>query len=516
MKALLQYSNAIREPNGLPRAILWRSAMLALILSYLVIGVQVSLRPRITPYADSVSYLNVATVLHDTGYYTDGYFDRYAAVTGPHKEGLFFAPLYPAFLAAVMVVDHRFYETARCVVANQSDITDKCSLHLGTVVGIQTALEAISAFLVWLSAFTLTGRRTIAWLSLGLILLTCDTYAFYARQLMTENLALPLFTLGCLLATIGLRRERWGYCVAAGIAWGLLSLTRPSFPYMVYALAGVAVGWAFWQLARRRVVRRFPVLAMIVVAGYAVTVAPWEMRNFVTLDRYAISEGYAPYILYQRVMFNEMTAKEWATSFIFSPPNINKSLLRVLHVPTRDYMRHSYDDPDGFYQQGQTKLPRYRRFVAAAGGLDRQMPYLLKNYILAHPWKHLIVTVAMAWRGMWVSKLWSIATIPAFAFVLAYAVRTAWWDFVVFSLPPWFMLGFNAFTSVNVARYNLTLLPCLAIAGAWCLWRVACLPAQWRQGQIRKPLLVEAVAADAVQDDADGEAEHRAQHDGRA
>ena len=304
--------------------------------------------------------------------------------------------------------------------------------------------------------------------------------------------------------------------MAAGIVWGLASLTRPSYPYLIYTLAIIAVAWACRVAWRRHGDLRFTTLALTLVASYAVTVAPWEARNLNKFDHYIISDGYAPYILYQRVMFNEMTPAEWGASFVFALPNINKPLLRALHIPPRDYVRHGYAVPDGFYQQGQTRLPRYRQFLADAGGLQGQMRYLLGHYILAHPFKHIWVTVALAWRGMWVGKVWGLIMMPAFAAVLVRAIRTGWWDFVLFTFPPWFMLGFNAFTSVNVSRYNLTLLPCLAIAGACAVHWLYDLFLQRGQRQIGQPFLFQAAAADAVQDDAGGEGDQRGQHDGRA
>jgi hypothetical protein len=107
--------------------------------------------------------------------------------------------------------------------------------------------------------------------------------------------------------------------------------------------------------------------------------------------------------------------------------------------------------------------------VEKAGGRENLLPWLIKNEVLGNLGKHISVTFSMLWRGMWVSKYWGLIAIPVFAGVFIYALRSAWLSFVIFSMPPWFMAGFHAFTSVNVVRYNLILVPCLAIAAAFAI-----------------------------------------------
>jgi len=246
---------------------------------------------------------------------------------------------------------------------------------------------------------------------------------------------------------------------AAGIALGLAALAWPSFPYLVYMIATIGIIWAIVQ----RHDLRGPSLILLLVVGYAITVAPWMIRNGIKLNSYAISEGYAPFILAQRVAYNDMTPKELGISFLYGLPDFGDTISKKVFARD-DYKRLDYAEPKGFYLWGNTVLRD--RMTKEAGGKDKLLGYLIRHEILAHPVKHVLVTLSLAWRGMWVSMYWGLIAIPIFMVLAWTALRARHWTFLIYSFPAWFMLGFNAFTSVNVVRYNLTLVPCLAIAVA--------------------------------------------------
>ena len=447
--------------RGVTRLNVQRTA--ALVAAIVVIGVQLSMQRTIVPNTDSLDYLSIASELSQTGIFTDGRFKVHAAVTGPHGEGMFFAPLYPAFLAVLMKVDRPFYDTAVCVVENHS-VAGQCPLNLALPVLIQGLLAAFSAFLVWLSAVSLTGKKSVGWLAMGLVLLVRDAYSFYAAELMTENLTFPLFSLACFLGTSGLQHKRSSRVLFSGIVLGFLALNRPSFPFLFYAISVSTLCASVFMIATRK--RRITFLTPLVlfVIGYAVIVTPWVVRNGLTLHSYEISKGYGVFILQERVAFDSMTSREWAASFIFGLPDFGDSLAKRL-LPPADYERLDYGATDGFYLTGNREKPLWQ----SPGEADRRLHDMIHHYIVANLLKHMLVTLSLAWRGMWVGKYWGLVTIPVFAGVAIHALRTRWWPFLLYAFPAWYMLAFNAFLTVNVVRYNLVLLPCLAIATAWSL-----------------------------------------------
>src|ERR1039457_4295481 len=116
----------------------------ALVAAMLAIFIQISLHKPVIPVFDSIDYLSVASQLSQTGIFTDGVFKAHAAVTGPHGEGMFFAPLYPVFLSFLMTIDRPFYETAVCIITNPSAAA-QCPLNLAFPVFVQGLLAAFSA-----------------------------------------------------------------------------------------------------------------------------------------------------------------------------------------------------------------------------------------------------------------------------------------------------------------------------------------------------------------------------------
>ncbi len=420
------------------------------------------------PYGDSVAYLSIAADLHDTGVFGDGNFRHMAAVTGPGGQGMFFAPLYPAFLSLLMRADPGLHAMADCLARGSIQTDAACPLLYRAVLLAQGLIAALSSMLVFLAALVVTDRKRVAWLAFALVLAT-GVYARYAGVIMTETLTFPLFTLACLLGVLGFKKRSGAWMLASGLAWGLLCLNRPSFPYLVYFTLAAGAAFLSWRMLRRRSAWPFARLLLLLACGYALSAGPWMLRNGLTLGSYGISKGYAAFILAQRVAYNDMTPREWCASLVYSLPDFGDNLARSLFRPD-DYKRFAYDSRDGFYATGNDTL--LRQTLQQAGSADRQAGFLIRHYILAHPLKHILVTLSLAWSGMWVAKYWGLVTIPMFAGVAIQAWRRRWWAFLLFAWPAWFMLGFNAFTSVNIVRYNLILLPCLAIAAAWTLSRL--------------------------------------------
>ena len=409
---------------------------------------------------DSHGYIKIADDLVKSGTFTDGHYSAQAVVQGPHGEGMFFAPLYPTFLAGVITVDPAFAGTVDCYLAAADETGRRaCPQELGLLQPVQMILAILSLFLVWLSAWHLTGRLSVAWLSM--ILASCaEAYAYYTSFIMTEALVFPLFTAACLLAVLAWKYKKGSAFFACGVMLGLLALTRPSYIYLFYLAfaASVAAGLLSGRSLKQKL--GWPLLLL---AGYALMAAPWMIRNGQVLGTYAISKGYAPFILTQRIAYNEMDARQLAVSFVYGLPDFGDSLVKK-YFPAEDYAKLDYSNPDGYYQTSNREM--WKRTDEGIKVSDSELSNMIKTDVLGNLTKHVMVTFSLAWRGMWVSKYWGLIAIPVFMGVAVSAIRRKWSAFFVFSIPPWFMLGLHAFTSVNVVRYNLILIPCLAIAVA--------------------------------------------------
>ncbi|MCK5374893.1 MAG: hypothetical protein KAJ40_06375 [Alphaproteobacteria bacterium] len=433
---------------------------LAVILAVFAIYVQAQKETPNARIGEGCAYMSIAKTLADNGIFTNGTMVKKDTSDKHDNAGMFFAPLYPALLSVIMKFDKTFYDTVSCHVTAKNPATN-CAHDFGILGYVQIALASLSTLLIWLAGFMITKRYSAAWLAMGISLLA-EAYAYYTAQIMTENLVFPLFSATCLFIVFAWKYKKTWPWFLAGISLGLLALTRPSFVYLFYfGIITVSFLSGFQNTASFRKKLGLPLLFLI---GYAGIVTPWIIRNGQTFGQYSISKGYAPFILVQRIAYNDMSWKEWAVSFVYGLPDFGDSLAEDL-FNKKDYERFDYSNPEGFYLIGNSVLRE--KTEKAAGGRENHLAYLVKHGILENPFKHTIVTLSLAWRGMWVSQYWGLVTILLFSGVFIYALRRKWWEFVIFSVPPWFMLGFHAFTSVNVVRYNLILIPCLSISAAF-------------------------------------------------
>lgn len=414
--------------------------------------------PRIS---DSLSYLSVAQDFADTGVLTDGNFKGISPYEGEQGQGMFFAPLYPALAGLAMKFDPVLQETVRCHLTQKNHA--ECLDDFGLLRAVHIILAVMAVFFVWLSAYVVTHSFRIAWIAMGLSFLA-EAYAYYTAQAMTEVLLFPIFTAFCFFGVAAWRYKKTALWFLCGLLLGLCALTRPSFVYLFYASIPAMIMWFTFNKNIMPKTKVFWVLMFVI--GYSVIVGPWVARNGLAIGQYAISKGYASFTLVQRTSFNQMNWQEWGASFIYSLPDFGDSLAVKL-FPKEAYERLDYDTQDGFYQQGNGA---YRdQVLGKAGSKENELSYIVKNEVIGNAYKHIMVTISLAWRGMWVSKYWGLIAIPIFFSVFIFALHRGWTEFILFALPPWFMLGFHAFTSVNVVRYNLILIPCLAIAVAFLL-----------------------------------------------
>lgn len=410
-------------------------------------------------------------------------FGSYRGPSLPPEPDIAYTPLYPAFLAGVMALDHRLADDILCYLDHNTSLealqAAGCDKRYGGLIAVQLVLAALALVLVWLTARAVTGSEAVAWVALVLALLS-GRHVFYANHFLTENLVLPLLAAAGLVLVLAWqqRERRVGLLlfVLAGALLGLATLTRPVFLYLAVVLALGLAGFALWRRPRPR---RLLAGAAGLGLGCALVLFPWILRNAVEFGKPVVSQGYGGHTLAQRVAYNRMSWGEVGVAFLYWLPDFGDTLAAAL-FPERLYQRLTFDHPDSFYIYGNYTLQP--QSLAAAGGEDRQVGYLVREHILTQPLRHTATTLALAWRGMFIAKYWGLITILAFTPVFVLALRRGWGTMILLALPPWFMVGVHAFLSVSVQRYNLILIPCLATATAWGL--VWLYRRGWRRGVV--------------------------------
>ena len=427
---------------------------------------------KITPLSsyDQRFYLGIAYDLRQHGRFTDGFAYGGGNADTVRPPGMRFTPLYPAFLAAMASVDPGLRQGIACV-EHTLGRDPACPRAAPLTRGAQLLMLAGFYWLLWAAIGSAAGSTRAAWIGLALGLLTAPDMLRFAATLMTETMSLLLSGAACALAAAAVRpgldtRTRTLGWLACGAVLGLAALSRPAFLYLLWAGLAAAVILALRQ--RRAAIAT---QAFAFASGTALVVLPWVLRNALVMHRAALTFGYASHTLIQRVAFDAMTPREYALSFVCWLPN-GAGIGRLIAGPDA-CDRFGWDEhANSFYAIGTG--PLLDQSLAAAGGWSNHLHYVVHHYLLAHPFKHLLVTIPLALRGLYIDHYWGLLLAPVSVAVMVQAWRRGRPAILLLSAPAWFLLLFNAFVAVNQPRYNFLLILPFSLAGALLaerLWR---------------------------------------------
>jgi 4-amino-4-deoxy-L-arabinose transferase-like glycosyltransferase len=415
---------------------------------------------------------------------TYGVMSTRAPQTGPPMADMRREPLYPLLISlAVRPGD----PSLECLLgpADPECRTQQLALRL-----VNVALIAGAVLMTFLLGRLLVRER---WALAGAAVVAVSPALLqYANRALTEPLA-TLLLLGGTYCLIRARQDRasltW-WAVAAGACFGLLVLTKAIFLIVIPPLVLVVA-------LRRSAFPHGPRLAAVMLATALAVVAPWSIRNAVTLGDPMPSSGASP-VLAVRAASLEMTPMEYASSFAFNTGVIGPRTAALL-FDEDDYRRHDRDNADSFYR---TAVP------LEASDVSEQLNREALETILDQPLKSLALTLPFAWSGAFGAIpigtttpgwWWSPLADGWVAFgVLGVAIR--WLSFIAFFavawrsrrnpdllclvLPAGLLFLAYAFTSHFIARYGHPLLPIATICGAvlaqslWTRWRASTLAFQ--------------------------------------
>jgi hypothetical protein len=234
---------------------------------------------------DPDGYRHTAQSLVEQGVYAPDELASLAA--GRPIPGAYRPPLYPLLLAALRAISPA--EVARIAAL-------QLALGLGTV-----ALTAVLARR-W-------GLGRWAWLA-ALLTAADPLLLAHSASVMTETLAAFLAVAGLVAADAAItaigrkgEKQRWveavGWAGLAGLVAGLAVLCRPTFLPWAIGLP-VLYAWAGW---RRSIVPGTPATAwrpsaLACLAGLALALAPWMIRNWVSLGAPLMTTTHGGYTFY--------------------------------------------------------------------------------------------------------------------------------------------------------------------------------------------------------------------------
>lgn len=377
---------------------------------------------------------------------------------GPVPPGAAFVPGYPAMIAALAMADDSLRETVHCVAQRDPD----CGTD-----GLRSVILAQK--ILWLAALVaifITGRAVLAgeWAAVAVVglVIVSGMPGDAARRIITETLCFTAF-FGFLaaLARSHTSGRAWSLGLA-GLFLGLTILVRPGYQAIVLPCALMVFAYAF---SAREGAARSGLAAGMFLLACVVVVAPWVARNAVQFGDAVVTAGYGSGILMERLAYNAMTWPEWCAAFVYWLPVVGDEMAAFL-FGSDVIERLRFDAPTGFYIDKDL----------AFAGLPARPPdqalgdYLLTEGVFGNLGKHVAVTLPLMVRGSkvgWLLFPLAIACLwPAFRYGL---MRGRLKPFLIVALPPIMMLAVHAAVSVNVPRYNLSLVLVYALIVAAAL-----------------------------------------------
>ena len=364
-------------------------------------------------------------------------------------------PLYPSFLAGLMTLDGRASASTACALARQRSPDGPCPAQYELIWGAQLLLVALTVVLAWLAARAVSERPVVAHLAAALTALS-GVPAYFANLFLTENLTLPLMT-GCAWCLVlGLGRNRFAWLALSGALLGLAALTRPAFFYLVFPLAMLVLAVAAHRYGRRSIL-----IAVVFALPFAALSGAWSLRDRAVAGDVAMAGTYGARAITARLAYNRMNAKEWLTGFIYWLPDFGDKWAAALTEPAA-YERLRMPSPKGFLPYERTRLIDEAR--AANGGTDATLGWYLEQKILGDLGKHLAVSLVLAWRGLFIGQYFGLFGAFFLAWAVWRAIRRGDMRLPLLAAPAVLMLGLNAFISLNIPRYNVQLVPVMAVA----------------------------------------------------
>src|SRR3954468_6584181 len=388
-------------------------------LSFAVLVAAITAKPaRKLSDFDQSFYLTIAYDLDRHGVFSNGIFDNTDSTVTAPPPGMFFVPLYPTLVLAAMKIDSRFAEAVTCSVESNEGHRDEttCDIYAAPMLLIHALLLALGVLATATAGELMFGRRSVFWiagfLATGSLATEADIFSF----VMTESLTFSLYSFIALALVRGWKTARARYFMLAGCLLGLLCLTRPSFLVLVPVASALI-------LLNGRLSGLRPKSAWTYVIAFTVTFAvvlgAWVTRNAVSVGKFAVSEEYGSAVLIERFAYNDMTAREFVTAFPYCTPGIGDLAFDLIYG-TDSMHRFVFHTRDSFFHVGRG---RRDTLVKENERLDPLIGEVVRDEMRANWWRHLLVSIPLAWCGMWVGGWLGLVIVPLFAVACVAAHR---------------------------------------------------------------------------------------------
>lgn len=338
--------------------------------------------------------------------------------------------------------------------------------------------------LLSLTVFVTVVRFTTSWtLAAAATLATNYALAYQNDFLYSEIAAAALMALSAAVFAGAVARRSLFGMLAAGILFGVLTLTKAAFLYVALPLIAVLGLAGLW---RQPFALKSAVMLLI---GCALVIAPWLARNYMQFDTVGMS-GRGGIVLLTRAIKDRMTPEEYRGAwYAYAPRPLRWAAGRLTGFTREDLeaggrlqrlMRfvNPADRPAIAAGDPEAAVSYYARAGAMNAQLEQSGPLTpqqvdaaLKHraieMIRAEPLRHLATTPLYLWRGAPYVFAILICT-----FVYAWW-RRAWW-LLAYAAPAFGLVGFYAAVTHFIPRYAEPMWPIAAVCLAVLMHALAC------------------------------------------
>lgn len=378
-------------------------------------------------------------------------------------------PIYPLYMAGMM----KFFPKFKSV--EFSVLTDpKGGLQLFRYCQIPVLLTM--SLCAWILAYLITKKYLLSYLSMfvvgyGHILL------MIAFVLKREHFMATVVMIVAIFLFLAVKHKRKLYFLLLGLSLSLLVLTNAIFEYMIYVL----VIYFLWLLKKRVFEKKQCVILLgIMLVSFFIPTTAWKIRNYIHFKRFFICDG-ASAVLSIRAEYNKMTADEFLGAFYFWTPDPIFQEKAAREMKKGRWVKLHRSNPNGYYYTGKKflNLKKENDEYSSPAEKDKLFQGRAIKEILKHPFRHIIVTIPFAWRGIFaefgyvVSAPFSLLFRSIFLVNILYFASLFYWFVRSFRKQDWplftvtlmcmYLYGMNAFFSHSLPRYNQPLIPVLAI-----------------------------------------------------
>jgi len=403
---------------------------------------------------DQPFYITIAYDLDKYGVFSNGQVNAVDTTATRPPSGMFFGPVYPVLVLAAMKLDPRFAEAVRCSVeANRGRRNEAtCEAYevpmrvfnaLLLTIGVLAVASATELIFQESSIFLLTGM-------LALAALVFETFIF--SFVMTESAIFSIYSAFALATVLAWKSGRTRHFILSGCLLGLLCLTKPS--YLVLFPVGVVLNLLYLCCVagpgRPRAGRRVLVFSF----AFSCVIGAWVARNVISVGKLGFTEEYGAAVLIERFAYNDMTAREFFEAFPYCTPGIGELLFDPVYGSDSMH-RFTYHTAGSFFHVGRD---RRDALVAQYGRLDPLIGGIIREQLRNDWWRHALVSIPLAWCGLWAGWIASLVMVPLFVWACIRAVRRRQPLLLFYATPAVAMLGLDALIGNHYTRYNLILI----------------------------------------------------------